>query len=112
VGPHHRRPPTDFLISSLAHQHHLPVLHYDIDYEAIAADSGLSFEHLWVAPQGTLEEPDEQPQIVRTLKKAISTRLSQFKGDNGEESLHRDVIAQLDRAIKRAGKPALPPPPA
>ena len=30
---HHRRPPTDFLISAIAHQHSAPVLHYDIDYE-------------------------------------------------------------------------------
>jgi predicted nucleic acid-binding protein len=61
VGPHHhRRPPTDYLISALAHQHNLPVLHYDVDYEVIAADSGLEFKHLWIAPRGTLEEPDEQ----------------------------------------------------
>lgn len=108
---HHRRPPTDFLISAIAHQHSVPVLHYDIDYEVIADDSGLSFEHRWVAPRGTLEEQDEQPQIVRTLKKAISTRLAQCKGEDVEESLHRDVIAQLDQAIRSAGKPALPAPP-
>jgi predicted nucleic acid-binding protein len=108
---HHRRPPTDYLISALAHQHSLPVVHYDIDYEVIAADSGLELEHLWIAPRGTLEEPDEQPQIVRILKKAISTRLSRFQGDENEEALHREVIAQLDQAIKSVGKPAVPSPP-
>jgi predicted nucleic acid-binding protein len=108
---HHRRPPADYLISALAHQHSLPVLHYDLDYEAISADSGLRFEHLWIAERGTLEEPNEQPQIVRALKKAIGARLSQFKGTDDEEALHREVIAQLDRAIKSAGKLALPPPP-
>lgn len=61
---HHRRPPADYIISALAHQHGLPVLHYDLDYEAIAADSGLSFEHLWIAERGTLEGPGEQPQVV------------------------------------------------
>jgi hypothetical protein len=48
---------------------------------------------------------------VRTLKRAIGTRLSQFKGEDGEEALHREVVAQLDREIKSAGKPALPAPP-
>lgn len=108
---HHRRPPTDFLIGALAHQHQLPVLHYDIDYEVIAADSGLSFKQRWVAPRGTLEGPAEQPQIVRVLKKAIATRLAQFAGEDTEEALHREVIIQLDRALANAGKPAVPPPP-
>lgn len=112
VGPNfHRRPPTDYLIAAAAHQHGARVLHYDHDYDAIAEHSGLSFVPTWVAAAGTLEGPGEPPQIVRQLKRAINTRLSQFKGDPDEEALHRRMASILDEHIERAGKPALPAPP-
>lgn len=106
----HRRPPIDYLVSAVAHQHGLGILHYDHDYTAIAADSGLVFRATWVAPPGTLERRGEQPQVNRLLKRAISLRLAQFSGDIVEEDVHRNVMALLDAAISDAGKPALAPP--
>lgn len=66
----HRRPPTDYLIAAAAHRHDLAVLHYDHDYDRIAADSGLRFRSTWIAEPGSLETPGEQPQVVRVLDDA------------------------------------------
>jgi predicted nucleic acid-binding protein len=51
---HHRLPPVDLMIAALASRHGLGVLHYDADYDRISTRSALSFESVWLAPQGSL----------------------------------------------------------
>jgi predicted nucleic acid-binding protein len=51
---HHRLPPTDIVISACAHRTGYAVLHYDRDYDLIAAHTTLEFESDWVAPAGSL----------------------------------------------------------
>jgi predicted nucleic acid-binding protein len=46
---HHRLPPVDLLIATLADRHELGVLHYDHDYDLIAEKTDLSFESVWLA---------------------------------------------------------------
>ena len=51
---HHRLPPVDLLIAAAADRHALGVLHYDHDYDLIAARSDLRFDSVWIAPRGSL----------------------------------------------------------
>ena len=51
---HHRLPPTDIVIAACAHRTGYAVLHYDGDYNRIAAHTTLEFESDWVAPAGSL----------------------------------------------------------
>lgn len=51
---HHRLPPIDVIVAACAHQAEAGVLHYDRDYDVIAARTGLRFESEWLAPPGTL----------------------------------------------------------
>lgn len=51
---HHRLSPVDIVIAACAHRAGGGVLHYDRDYDLIAAHTGLSFESVWVAEPGTL----------------------------------------------------------
>lgn len=51
---HHRIPPVDIIIGAIAARHGLGVLHYDADYDIIAARTSLTFESIWLAPRGSL----------------------------------------------------------
>lgn len=51
-GDHRRVPPPDLLIAAAAELANVPILHYDRDYERIAAITGQ--EHAWFVPDGTL----------------------------------------------------------
>lgn len=51
---HHRLPPVDILIAALAERHGLYVLHYDRDYDRLAALTDLAFAGEWLAEPGTL----------------------------------------------------------
>lgn len=51
-GDHRRVPPADLLLASTAEEAGVTLIHYDRDYERIAAASGL--RHEWLAPDGTL----------------------------------------------------------
>jgi predicted nucleic acid-binding protein len=51
---HHRLAPTDLVVAACAHQVGGGVLHYDRDYDLIAAHTRLSFESIWLAEAGTL----------------------------------------------------------
>ncbi len=51
----HRVKPIDLLVSVIAHEHALGVLHYDHDYDTIAARSGLRLRSVWVAARGTMQ---------------------------------------------------------
>lgn len=51
---HHRLPPVDLLIAAIADRHGLGVLHYDSDYDSIAARTDLRFESRWLVPRGAL----------------------------------------------------------
>lgn len=52
---HHRLSPTDLVIAACAHHSGHGVLHYDRDYDVIAAHTSLEFESEWVAPAGSLD---------------------------------------------------------
>jgi predicted nucleic acid-binding protein len=52
-GKHRAAGVTDVLTAAIAEQHGAVVLHYDADFEQIAAVAGQP--HLWVAPRGTLD---------------------------------------------------------
>ena len=51
---HHRLPPADLIISALADRHGVGVLHYDHDYDTIAARTDLRFTSVWLARRGIL----------------------------------------------------------
>jgi predicted nucleic acid-binding protein len=51
---HHRMPPVDVLLAALAERHQLGILHYDRDYDLIAARTDLRFSSEWLAAAGSL----------------------------------------------------------
>ncbi|HEY5194234.1 MAG TPA: PIN domain-containing protein [Solirubrobacteraceae bacterium] len=51
---HHRLAPMDLLIAACAYETGVGVLHYDSDYDIIAARTCLAFESEWLVPPGTL----------------------------------------------------------
>jgi len=51
---HHRLPPVDLIISALADRHGVGVLHYDRDYDTLAARTDLRFASVWLATRGSL----------------------------------------------------------
>jgi predicted nucleic acid-binding protein len=51
---HHRLAPTDVLIAACAHRAEGGVLHYDRDYDLLAAHTSLRFESEWLVPAGSL----------------------------------------------------------
>jgi predicted nucleic acid-binding protein len=51
---HHRLPPVDLITAALADRHGVGVLHYDRDYDTIAAKTDLRFESVWLARRGSL----------------------------------------------------------
>ena len=51
---HHRLPPVDLLVAALADRHGVGVLHYDRDYDTVAAKTDLRFASVWLAARGTL----------------------------------------------------------
>jgi predicted nucleic acid-binding protein len=51
---HHRLPPVDLLMAAIADRHGLGVLHYDHDYDLIAAKTDLRFASVWLAERGSL----------------------------------------------------------
>lgn len=52
---HHRLSPNDLVVAACAHHSGHGVLHYDRDYDVIAAHTSLEFTSEWVAPAGTLD---------------------------------------------------------
>ncbi len=51
---HHRLAPLDIMIAACAHEAEAGVLHYDRDYDILAAHTTLKFASEWVAPAGSL----------------------------------------------------------
>jgi predicted nucleic acid-binding protein len=51
---HHRLAPLDIMIAACAHEADAGVLHYDRDYDILAARTSLKFSSEWVAPAGSL----------------------------------------------------------
>jgi predicted nucleic acid-binding protein len=51
---HHRLPPVDILLAALADRHRLGILHYDRDYDLIAARTDLRFASEWLLKAGSL----------------------------------------------------------
>lgn len=51
-GDHRRVPPADLLLASAAEEADVALVHYDRDYERIAAASAL--RHQWLVPDGAL----------------------------------------------------------
>jgi predicted nucleic acid-binding protein len=54
-GISHRVKPVDLLIAAAADAASIGVLHYDHDYDTIAAHTSLSFDSVWVAPRGSMD---------------------------------------------------------
>jgi predicted nucleic acid-binding protein len=54
-GVSHRVKLADLLVAAIAHQHGLGILHYDADYDTIAAHGSLSFDSRWIAPRGSID---------------------------------------------------------
>jgi predicted nucleic acid-binding protein len=52
---HHRLAPMDLLLAACAHHSGHGVLHYDRDYDVIAAHTSLEFASEWVAPAGSID---------------------------------------------------------
>jgi predicted nucleic acid-binding protein len=53
-GDHRRVPPADLLLAATAERAGVPLVHYDRDYERIAAVTDL--QHEWLVPDGSLAE--------------------------------------------------------
>jgi predicted nucleic acid-binding protein len=51
---HHRLAPLDIMIAACAHEADAGVLHYDRDYDILAAHTSLEFSSEWIAPAGSL----------------------------------------------------------
>jgi predicted nucleic acid-binding protein len=51
---HHRLPPVDLLVAAIAHEHGVGVLHYDGDFDVLAAKTGLEFQSVWLGERGSL----------------------------------------------------------
>jgi predicted nucleic acid-binding protein len=51
-GDHRRVPPADLLLAAAAERAGVPLVHYDRDYERIAAVTSL--RHEWIVPDGAL----------------------------------------------------------
>jgi hypothetical protein len=51
---HHRLPPVDILVASIAHRRELGLLHYDRNYDLILTKTSLDFESVWLARRGSL----------------------------------------------------------
>jgi predicted nucleic acid-binding protein len=51
-GEHRRVPPADLLLAAAAEEAAVPLVHYDRDYERVAAVTEL--KHLWMVPDGSL----------------------------------------------------------
>jgi predicted nucleic acid-binding protein len=51
---HHRLAPLDIMIAACAHEAEAGVLHYDRDYDILAARTTLELDSEWVAPAGSL----------------------------------------------------------
>lgn len=51
---HHRLPPVDLLLAALADRYGHGILHYDRNFDLIAAETDLSFDSVWLADRGTL----------------------------------------------------------
>jgi predicted nucleic acid-binding protein len=54
-GISHRVKPVDLLIAAIAAATEIGVLHYDHDYDTIAAHTALAFPSVWVAPRGSMD---------------------------------------------------------
>lgn len=54
-GISHRVKPVDLLIAAVAAAAGVGVLHYDRDYDTIAAHTSLAFSSVWVAPRGSID---------------------------------------------------------
>ena len=52
---HHRLPPVDILLASIAARHGLGILHYDADYDILARRTALEFESIWLARRGSID---------------------------------------------------------
>jgi predicted nucleic acid-binding protein len=50
----HRLPPVDLIIAALADRHGVGVLHYDRDYDTLAARTDLDFASVWLARRDSL----------------------------------------------------------
>jgi predicted nucleic acid-binding protein len=53
----------DLIVAACAEVHDAAVVHYDADYDRIAAVTGQPVE--WVVPQGSLQEPTTEPESPR-----------------------------------------------
>jgi hypothetical protein len=50
----HRVKAIDLLVAAAADEHHVAVLHYDHDYDILAAHTSLTFESRWIAERGSV----------------------------------------------------------
>jgi predicted nucleic acid-binding protein len=94
----HRLAHQDYLVAAVAAANELGVLHYDADFDRIAAHSSLAFESIWFAPAGTLEEEAADP--LRQRRRAVGHSLAQFSGGRAGEVLDNvlDLLANELRA--------------
>ncbi len=54
LSAQHRVPPVDLMIAALADHYSFGLLHYDSQFEHIRERTNLSYDSIWLAPQGSL----------------------------------------------------------
>lgn len=94
----HRIPHQDYLVASIAAAHGLGVLHYDADFDRLAAHSSLTFQSVWIAPPGTLADVEERQDPLRAHRRAVSHALAQFGGDRAKTVLEQ-VLDLLEHEL-------------
>ncbi len=95
----HRLPVTDLVTSALAHQHDAGVLHFDGDYDAIAADSGLRFAVRRVCrPEDLTSAAHPVAADQRALKRQLFQLLHQRPVAEAESFL-RQTVNELRRQV-------------
>ncbi len=96
----HRLPHQDYLVAAIAAANELGVLHYDADFDRIAAHSSLAFESVWIAPAGTLDKEAADP--LRQRRRAIAHGLAQFSGGRARDVLD-DILDLLEDELRSDG---------
>jgi len=88
----HRIPITDLVTAALAHQHGGGVLHFDGDYDTIAANSALHLETRLVCRAEDLSSTDEHP--IAGAQRALKRELFQL--------LHHRSVADAEAFLRQA----------
>jgi predicted nucleic acid-binding protein len=97
----HRLPFQDYLAAAIAAARGLGVLHYDSDFDRIAEHSSLSFDSIWIAPAGALDQQGTADPL-RPRRRALAQGLTQFS-DGRLQAVLDHVLDVIDDELRADG---------